>query len=491
MKGKHRGIAFYILGSLAFVLIAGFTAHYHYRSPWHISPAEPRPPMDPQLDYWEQAQRHTPVVFPELPRVFLHIAVHRFEDSLFIDREFVPGPRPRGHLGADRLLAEGAEVALPGGERVQLKAVGLKVPGEKRARFYDPHQMELLPDQSIEDWALDEATTSDAKSPQLQLFFEGDAAYRLENLQIFDARCQWRVGGGDIHGYQQGRLERSGLSYLSANLAIWHDTPLAIAVEVPCGNPIVTPLSLEADEQPIIEGAFRYQFAAAGAGEALLIGRHGEDWRINPEVPGVFAISRVAPSGWAPQFFLGLDGHPEVVPKPMDVRPMFQTVHLDADPALLKPGALTLSFYPERKRVWFDLAALPGMPNGSDENLFTVRFQPDMSLYPNLMELMEQAATTMELSLAVTTRVNTVFTSKGKVSELATPTEQSVKPVQEAIADEDGYVTPEAILKQWLAVNPAYRAKVDTANSVLMLSPRPPSWTDRAVQAWAQFWDRF
>lgn len=377
MKPRVRKRA--VLGVLVSLFaISGFAAWSSWHTPWSKSSTEIRAGNPTNDGFWKDDTEPAPLDRPLAPRAFEPITTDRVDDEIWIRRDAYEGPRYHGgeELGARVVREEGGVVSLPGGTQLRLAAAGLFVPGfSERPVFFNPRTLEELSGEQLlglPGAAQDFEPSPDPSSPTLRLIFDGSATPMVRNAvrRVYDARTQWAVGhGGAIESGEGGAI------FADLHLALWHDTPLDVVLDVACGEPVSAPIPREPGAQFLVDEVLRVQIGGLGAGEAKVVGVRGEEFDIGGDRDASgFVIARVSRSIWARQCQIGRVGDPVEARSWLEGLPRFQSAALPAPVDRIAADELRIFWFPDRARVWFRIEGLPGMPNPrSTKNLFDVR----------------------------------------------------------------------------------------------------------------------
>ena len=429
-------------------------------TPWHISATSIRENSAAAENSWDQAWNPQPPRKPDPGAPFAMPEVSVSERDVWIERRLIEPPRSHGGwTGATTIQAnENGEATLPGGYAIRLEMAGLWVPGDPTPefRFFDPATGEPKP-------ALPEISrfqpTSFPFSPTLRLVFSGSGTDLWDrNAEVFDKRTHYRLDPGlSPDGHRQMR------PIFDVPLGIWHDTPLAIMLRLPCGNAETAALPAQPGEQCTLPCGVRFQFIATGRGSVREVGRRGENWDITGENQR-FILGRVSPAVWAANCRFRYadaapgDPAPWFQPSWFASVPRIQAAHL----AEFSDRPAELVCYPKRAHVWFEIAHLTGMPNPrSTRNLFEVEIPGFRSTSPNEKLYVAAKATEMDGDLL----------PFGLLPGLEPDDPTTARTV-----------TPNQLLKEYREAWPDYRIRIDKSTHEIIVEPRPESLWERGLK---------
>ncbi|MEM7011568.1 MAG: hypothetical protein AAF585_08810 [Verrucomicrobiota bacterium] len=366
-----------ILIVVLFLAVAsGVAAWWSYRTPWHRAGTEERVGNPTNDSFWEGATKPPESKRPDLPRNFEEITSERIDDEIWIRRENYEGPRYHGgELGVEPVFAEAGVAKLPGGTDLSLAGAVLFVPGHTTdIRFFDPSTGATLTEEQLSEYpesAKKFQPNAMISSPTLRLIFRGPAAALVRDpiSYVFDARTQWLVAHG-------GPIEFGDEFVVSdVRLSLWHDTPLDVVIDVPCGKPETAAIPRELGTQFKVADSIRIQVGALGAGRAKAVGGRGEIFDVVGDVENEgFVVARLSPSIWAQQCQVGLEGQTIAERTWLEAIPRFQAAKVSQPIDKVAADDLRVFWFPDRARIWFRIESLRDMPNKrSVGNLFDVK----------------------------------------------------------------------------------------------------------------------
>ncbi len=374
------------------LLVLGFVsvALRAIESPWSISATAVRKFEDPQFDRWGNARNPPPPKAPEHSPPYSIPDVEVGERDIWIQRRLIEPPRSHGgEVGALMIEAKGAIATLPGELEIELAATGLWIPGDEEVlRYFDPKTGKTVPGFPELPPIAPQFLNDPVQQPVLRLVFAGSGLRTWDGeVEAFDRRTHWPVISGSV--------KRSGpVRFADIQLKIWHDTPIQIMLELPCGTPDVAAIPTKAGDQIVLESGVRFQFIASGPNDVREVGRRGETWDLVPDNDLRFVLGRVSPAVWAEQCHFRYQGIDESLRFPrawFERKPRIQAARLP-----MADAPIEIVCYPQRARVWFDIEALPFMPNPrSTRNLFEVNIPVVNSM--DVFDLFDLAADAVEL----------------------------------------------------------------------------------------------
>lgn len=327
---------------------------------------------------------------PELPGV----TVLRYRQGTLIQMRRSAHTDERWPTPVEAIQADpSGQVSLPGGGSVKLVAVAVSVPSAddpadledaatEQLLFRRPDDLSEISTAELDTLGVPASTREIVRAtrwtPVVRLIIEkkGLAFERISSFRAFDTRTRASVTEFlDRHDLgEESSLEGDGLAILDIYLDIWHDTPLTIAVDLPCGAPVETPVRLDDGFQSAPVPHARFQLLAACKGPLAGTEQSSDQIYVesgsSDDLATVLAY-RVFPSPWAGHMALRVrHGEQEVIRALMSA-----TVGLaDAPWPRSEIDQVSLLQFPQRARAIFQIPALPDMPNPrSVANLFDVR----------------------------------------------------------------------------------------------------------------------
>ena len=379
------------------------------------------------------------------------------EADVWIRRQLIEPPRSHGarDIGASvfRAGSDGRAV-LPGGGELVLESIGVSLPSDAgEFRYFDPKTLETI-DLRAEIASCPIEAEVSGNFPVIRWVITGSAADRFRgNFRLFDARTEFLLADR-----AKLRLVERAVCLLEMEVPIWHNAPLVLNLEIPCGEPVSVLLPREPGAQ-IVAGGVRFQFVASGTGEVREVDRRGEFWARTP-TDSVFVLGRISPRVWAANCAIRAESG--VVGWFQDV-PRIQAAELSA----FSGENLRFEWYPQVGHVGFEIVGLPGVPEGqSPGNLFDVRLpRVEFGSFDGPLHLAAVAAKACELEL-------TMSPSRGQVATY-----------DDARVFED--VTPAELLREVLQDMPDRQFRI--RGSTLVFEPRQvwPEWI-LAIERWLE-----
>lgn len=427
------------------------------QSPWYISATAIREFEDPQFDQWLLTHTPPPPKKPEHSPPYSVPDVTIGERDIWIQRRLIEPPRSHGgEVGAMMIDAVAGTAKLPGDLEIELVAAGMWVPGSDEVlQYFDPHTGAPVAEYPDLPPIASEFLEDEMLQPVLRLVFAGSGMRTWNgDLEAFDRRTQWPV----VSDFEK---RARPVRFADVQLKIWHDTPLKVMLEVPCGRPAVAPIPTKAGDQLLLDSGVRFQFIATGLGNVSEVGRRGETWEFSP-ADLRHVIGRVGPAVWAEQCHFRYQGSDESVWFPLawfERKPRIQAARLPVSDAPVE-----IVSYPQRARVWFDVEALPFMPNPrSTRNLFEVKIPFVAPMEASMVYKI--AADAVELESAI------LFGYEGR-----------------AVEAEHRNTTPTTLLKTVRGIYPKNRLLISNSTSVLVLEHQNNEWWDQWRDRITKIW---
>ena len=286
--------------------------------------------------------------------------------------EVIAGETGSAELGQDDQMIKvlGFAVVVP----EQADAIDLDQGRPRELEFLHPVTMEVMPTPKLAAFgAPDEflsAPRAGLRQPGLRVLVwsRNLPAFGIAELTLIDARTNFQVA------YPEQIQVVGAFAALDFPMRIWHDTPLRLGMDVRCGAFGAFEITPDEPQQLLVMDAVRFQVAKVVNGE---IGPWSERRnRVTAPIgqtPGVSVVGRASSSEYLEQFGIRFRSEPNAPPGWFVAPEEF----MSPSAAHLPVGSredLELIFYSGRKRVWFEIAGLPQMPNGRElKNLFDVR----------------------------------------------------------------------------------------------------------------------
>ncbi len=376
--------------TLLFTIAASVVIWFRVRDPLYASPTAER--EDTRVLFartWEQYTTETPPKTPNLPTFPPDKATATYDPKGVLVNlrgantidEMVSTPVTALH--AD----ETGVVQLPGGGQLRLAGYALHVPQagggtyQDTLQFLRPDTLQPLTANELDELGVSrEARETPAPSPNFfpllrMILVSEDIPFRRVGV--------WRVFDDRTHAMVTGAIdlaEDAQAFVMDAYLNIWHDTPVVVALELPCGDP-------QRISVPIDEGAFEeeignqihFELVAVDEGQVRKMEKRGMAYYLQtkPDEPvpdvksGTVLIYRISPLIWSHHCAFEVQSQTGV--QEQALLREFEVAWADVSLPKAEIKEVSLVFLPERARVFFSIAGLPGMPNSrKTRNLFDV-----------------------------------------------------------------------------------------------------------------------
>jgi len=278
LRPQWIGLAL-LLGTFSAVLI-----WLQLRDPMYSSPTAARKQAEALFSKtWREYTHETaPATFPAAKPFTRATALHYPTGVLVnyrrgaMDDNLLPTTATAVHADAAGLAN------LPGGGKLRLAAFALSVPQAddpvddetitQPLVFRRPDAQTLLTKAELDDLGLasDEREVSKALRilPMIRLVLKSEdlPATRIGEWRVFDGRTNALITRAVAH-----REVKPGVVILDAQLGIWHDTPADLVVELPCGQPVETPVPLQEGFETQPRPHLRFQLTAIGDGRVRAV----------------------------------------------------------------------------------------------------------------------------------------------------------------------------------------------------------------------------
>tara|TARA_R110002096_G_scaffold376724_3_gene570460 strand:+ start:118 stop:1641 length:1524 start_codon:yes stop_codon:yes gene_type:complete len=383
-----------IIVSLILVGIAIFAFWLQNRDPFYASPKAIRDDMASIFLTTWQAYLHEKPDDVQLPNVAEMPAamVLDYPKSKVVNLQTNPLVDPRTPPPITAVMAdENGLASLPGGSKLRLEAIAISIPrsddpltpendSEEALAFRTPAG-KLLSAQELD--ALHVPVGGRSVSRAMRWFPMIRLVFRSENLE-FHRVTQWRAFDERTQANVTQALgvvpaEDPALLILDTDLSIWHDTPVLISLQFPCGQPRIIPLDLRQSSDVALAPHARFQLVDAVDGKVFGALPKGRAFHLPIEQQGTVTtfVHRTFPQTWAEQTMLRVRRKPGVIDDteqwlPADVASDLGLVSVEWPRDEIED--LSVVFLPHMARALFRLPSLPEMPNSRElGNLFDAK----------------------------------------------------------------------------------------------------------------------
>ncbi|MEM1293731.1 MAG: hypothetical protein AAGH89_00105 [Verrucomicrobiota bacterium] len=382
-----------IIVSLILIAVAGFAFWVNHRDPAYASPKAIRDDMASIfLTTWDQYRNEKPsaIELPEiagLPRAsvlnYPKSKVVNLQSSALVDSRLPP---PITAVTADRTgLAE-----LPGGSSLRLEAIAISIPLPDDPLTPESDVQEELTFRRISGEPLSKAELDELHVPEhgrsvsraMRWFPMVRLVFRSENLE-FHRVSEWRAFDVRTEANITQSLgvvpvDDPELLILDTDLSIWHDTPVMISIQFPCGQPTMIPLALDDSSDVALAPHARFHLVDVVDGKVIGALPKGRAFHLPIEQRGTVTtfVHRTFPQAWAEQamFRVRRAAHgdaSEVQERWLPADPATDLGLVSIDWPREEIDDVNIVFLPHMARALFQIPALPEMPNPrSIGNLF-------------------------------------------------------------------------------------------------------------------------
>lgn len=383
-----------VIVSTLLLAVAGFAFWINQRDPAYASPKAKRDDMASIfLTTWEQYVNEKPngITLPSIAKLpaarvlnYPKSSVVNLQSSALID------PRLPTPITAVKANLDGI-ADLPGGSRLRLEAMAVSVP-----RSDDPltpeHDLqepltfrrpsgEALTSADLDALRVPEHGRSVSRAmrwfPMIRLVFRSEDLefHRVTEWRAFDQRTQANI----TQALGVVPVDDPELLILDTDLSIWHDTPVMISLQFPCGQPTVIPLDLSKTNDVALAPHARFHLVDVIDGIVFGAVPKGRAFHLPIEQRGAATtfVHRAFPQAWAEQVMLRVrrKSGPETDRErwlAADPAPDLGLVSVDWPRDEIEE--VSVVFLPHMARALFELPTIPEMPNPrSLGNLFDAK----------------------------------------------------------------------------------------------------------------------
>jgi len=378
----------FVLG-LMFVIMAAVVLWARNRDPLYASPRSERDDVQTLFARtWDQYNSEKPPKTARLPLPELSKAsTLHYPRGVLVNLRSSPVVDDRIPTPVTAIQADKQGVAqLPGDATLRLAAFALHVPqpedpsGPIALHFLQPDTLEPLSPADLDALGVSPEVRQINQDEQnffprlrMVLVSEGLAFRRLGVWRVFDERTRAMVTNSiqaPAQDFDKGAM------VIDASLNIWHDTPLTLALELPCGEAERVPMPLEEGFQTQFQTQARFELVGVDPGKVVDVEKRSGAFYFQtqpdqaPEPPeGTVLLYRMFPVAWTQHTAFEIAGkqRERLYLDDFDV----SWANVSSSPDDLE--SVELVFLPEKARVFFSIPDLPQMPNSRYvRNLFDV-----------------------------------------------------------------------------------------------------------------------
>ncbi len=392
-RRRFQGVSGRVVVISALLLgIAVFAAWLRLRDPFYASPRAERDDMESvYLTTWDNylTAKPPPGALPAvgpLPRA----SVLRYPRSTVVNlRQTAASIDPRLPTPIEAVEADSTGlVRLPGGGTLRLAALAVSVPKTDDPLTAESDTREALNFRNAEGGPVGAAeldalgVPADARTvsramrwfPMVRLVFRSQALafHRVREWRAFDVRTQANI----TQALDAFPTSRDDLLILDTDLSIWHDAPILVSLELPCGPATETALNLDRQAEVALAPHARFQLVDVADGRVLAARpKGGQAFHLPIEHPGgaTTLVHRVFPQAWADHVMLRAS-HNSSEDRWLAAESGSALGLAAVDWPREDITGVSVVFLPHKARALFRLPALTELPNPRYVgNLFDVR----------------------------------------------------------------------------------------------------------------------